>query len=280
MCTSTRVEPKSYKEVFTIHSMLEDVFYEGAPSPRLLIEWVFTILIPYIIGLGIVWTFIAGIIFLINLASGSFVAAVALGITSISILVSIYLFLLVMTYEYRITDKGAYFSGGVMTKRQEFVPFNKITNITVSQNMLQLALGISNLSIQIGDTGGYARPEIVFEGLVDPDEPRNMLEVYASDTSSHRYYDKYQRALRDLKLKKMREELGEGKRFRNQSKEKRMQTFEERIQRKIPVEKQYTKTREERPAQEINTLEELFRKWKNGEIKTKEYLERKKELSR
>jgi membrane protein YdbS with pleckstrin-like domain len=256
--------------------MSENIYYEGAPSPRLLIEWVFTILMPYTIILGLVWTLVIGFVFMMNLTLGDFVPAVALGFTSICILLSVYLLLLVMTYEYQITDKGAYFSGGIIIKKQHFVPSDKITNIIVSQNMLQLALGISNISIHVGGIGGYAKPEIVFEGLIDPDEPRNILEVYGG-SSSHRYYDKYQRALRDLKLKKMQEELAEGKNSRNHSREKRMLTFEERIQRKIPFEKSHME-REDRSAQSVDTLEELFRKWKNGEIDTKEYLKSKESL--
>jgi uncharacterized membrane protein YdbT with pleckstrin-like domain len=255
--------------------MLERIYYEGAPSPRLLIEWVFTILIPYTIALGLGWTSVAGFIFIMDVAFERFMPAVVLGFTSISILVAIYLFLLVTTYEYKITDKGAYFSGGILTKRQQFVPFDKITNITVSQDMLQLTLGISNLSIQISGTNYDERSEIIFEGLVDPDEPRNILEVYAGGIYTHRYYDKYQRNLRDLKLKKMQEEIAEGKHFINQSKEKKMLTFEERIKRKIPMEKRHVK-REDRSKKGVDTLEELFRKWKNGEIDTEEYLKRKK----
>jgi len=108
-----------------------------------------------------------------------------------SILFTIYLIVLRRTYHYKITDKGVYFIGGVIVKKQKFVPFYKITNIVTSQHILERILGIGRVGVQTAGMGGYAIPEIVFEGLTDPEKVNNLLKSLmerTQETPYNRYY--------------------------------------------------------------------------------------------
>ncbi len=257
--------------------MLEDVFYEGPPSPRILIEWAFTILIPYTIVLGFIWFLIVLFNCIVTSRFDNFVPTVVLGIVSIGVLMSIYLVFLMSTYRYKITDKGVYFSGGIITKKEEFLPFHKITGISVSKNTLQLVLDIGNLNIQTKGTSDYARSEIIFEGLDDPEEPNKILEIFVHDTSYDRYYDKPMRALRDLKQKKREEALAKKRFGASEYEERSIPKLDDRIRRRVPSGRGYIGAK---GAQKDETLEELLGKWKSGEISVEEYLEKKKELER
>jgi uncharacterized membrane protein YdbT with pleckstrin-like domain len=189
----------------------------------------------------------------------SFLPILLLGFILIGILISIYFVLLMTSYQYRITDSGVYLSGGILVRREEFMPFREISSMTASQDSLELVLGISNLIIRGADTEGYSGREIVFEGLVNPEEPLNVLEMYRWETSYHKYYTKPMKALRELKEQKKKKALA----------------MEESL--RMP---RYSEARNNQAVSRGDALQELFKKWKNGEITAREYLQRKEELER
>ncbi len=80
------------------------------------------------------------------------------------------------TYEYRLTDKNAYFKGGILLKKQSIVPFFKITNLPNTQDVLDQVLGFTTVGIQTAGTGGQPFPEVSFEGLVEPDAVTEILK--------------------------------------------------------------------------------------------------------
>lgn len=149
--------------------MDEEIYYEGKPAKKVIVMWIFTKLLYFL-------TFLVFFGFSVFLKySLSYSHWFAIGVFVTFILFIIYLYFLQKTYYYKITDKGAYFSGGIIIRKQKFVPSYKITNIVTSQNIIERALGINKIGIQTAGMGGYARPEIVFEGLVNSEEPADIL---------------------------------------------------------------------------------------------------------
>lgn len=251
--------------------MAERIFYEGAPDSSVLIKWVFTRLLPYTLGLGVVWIIIVAIVTAFSSESDGFSTTVVLGITMIAVFVFFYLNILKTTYKYEITDRGVYFSSGVAIKTQKFVPFHKITNIVVSQDILECALGISNISIQTG-LGNYAKPEIVFEGLAYPTRPNIILEecVDVQGVSS-----KYKNRLSFESLEF--EETLERSAREGWPEDESIPTWEE-IEKKAL----FGEDAEESvgPVQEEGTIKKLFEKWKKGEISTDVYFKEKEKLKK
>ncbi len=158
--------------------MDEQVYYEGKPAKKVIVIWIFTKLLYFLTFL----VFFGFSVFLKYSLPYSYWFTV--GVFVIFILFIVYLYFLQKTYHYKITDKGAYFSGGIIIRKQKFVPSYKITNIVTSQNIIERALGINKIGIQTAGMGGYARPEIVFEGLVNPTEPADILRDLLKKTQA------------------------------------------------------------------------------------------------
>ena len=66
------------------------------------------------------------------------------------------------------------FEGGILLRRVKSVPYHKITDVSVSQNILERILGISKLNIHTAGTG-IPSPEIQFVGLTDPEMPQSII---------------------------------------------------------------------------------------------------------
>ncbi|MBI4019409.1 MAG: PH domain-containing protein [Candidatus Aenigmarchaeota archaeon] len=79
------------------------------------------------------------------------------------------------TYRYKITDRGAYFSGGLVFKTEKMVPFYKITNVIITQGPIQRMFGVSSIGVQTAGTGGVAMPEITYNGIVTTKKPYDIL---------------------------------------------------------------------------------------------------------
>ena len=89
------------------------------------------------------------------------------------IITSLYYILLVKTHEYYITNKRIYAQAGLFSKRSRNINFNKITDITIHQNIFEKMFNISNLGVQTAGMSG--RPEITFLGIKDPTKPEKLL---------------------------------------------------------------------------------------------------------
>lgn len=62
---------------------------------------------------------------------------------------------------------------GLFFRKEVVVAFRRIQDIHVSRNIVQRWLGIASVSIQTAS--GNAMPEIVLEGMTDPDSIRDWL---------------------------------------------------------------------------------------------------------
>jgi len=78
------------------------------------------------------------------------------------------------SYQYTITNKGVKITGGIFTKITRDVSFSKITDVTVSQNILEKIFRIYELHIQTAGSRAQ-QPEISFLALDNADIPKNLI---------------------------------------------------------------------------------------------------------
>lgn len=77
------------------------------------------------------------------------------------------------TLRYRFEDSGLRMQVGLFFRKEVVVAFRRIQDIHVSRNLVQRWLGIASVSVQTAS--GNAMPEIVLEGVTNPDEVRDWL---------------------------------------------------------------------------------------------------------
>lgn len=77
------------------------------------------------------------------------------------------------TLRYRFEDSGLRMQLGLFFRKEVVVAFRRIQDIHVSRNLVQRWLGIASVSVQTAS--GNAMPEIVLEGVTNPDEVRDWL---------------------------------------------------------------------------------------------------------
>ena len=77
------------------------------------------------------------------------------------------------TLRYQFEDSGLRMQLGLFFRREVLVAFRRIQDIHVSRNLVQRWLGIASVSVQTAS--GNAMPEIVLEGVTNPDEVRDWL---------------------------------------------------------------------------------------------------------
>jgi len=93
-----------------------------------------------------------------------------------SIFVQIYFSYLRRTFRYIVTNRRCVFVGGILKRVERSVPFQKITDVQRSQNILERMLGIWNVQIFTPGTASVqngqakARAELNFDGLLNSEE--------------------------------------------------------------------------------------------------------------
>lgn len=183
--------------------MTERTYYESKPSKKVFVDWMFT-KVSRPLEAFILFLFILVSLFYANSSSnsenytlGNFFSAsittiIIIGTIITLFIVFIYFYFLSKTYHYKITDKGIYFDGGILIKKQKFVPFFKVTNVEISQNIIEQMLGISNIKIQTaGPTAGLGGflPEIILEGLEEVEKPKQLIYKLIKKAKQSKKYD-------------------------------------------------------------------------------------------
>ena len=174
--------------------MVEKILYEGKPKKNL---WIHVLLFRGLvtsIAFGALGWMIASVIVLSIISAhrvGDFPIPVFLAVSVIFFVVTLilhifYLHLLVETYKYKINNKKITFEGGILLKVKKVVPFHKITDVGISQDIIERRLGFSNLNIHTAGTGA-AIPEIKFYGLEDSEKPHKIISKIIEKFSSDRY---------------------------------------------------------------------------------------------
>ena len=146
----------------------EKILYEGTPSKKLFWSWAVKATMILLVCL----LFLSPMIFAAE-SRGAFYFDLVF-VLLIYIFVLIFLKIQLETYRYKITDKGIYFNGGFLTKREKFVPFYKITNVDVLQTFVDQIFGIKRLGFQTAGQGASNYPEITFQGLTDAKNPKEI----------------------------------------------------------------------------------------------------------
>mgnify|MGYP001574196475 CR=1 FL=1 len=149
----------------------EKIYYASTPDVNVLFVWAFTkFLFPF--ALLVIFASINAYQVFQNRSSSLVLLWTVLGIV---FLFFIYQVVLWKSYHYKITNNGIYFEGGVLVKRKKFVPFSKITNVELSQNIIEKIFNMNKINFQTAGTGGVPKPEITFEGLENVDKPKEVV---------------------------------------------------------------------------------------------------------
>lgn len=169
----------------------ENIIHELRPEPQVLAIWFFAKCVPtaFLGAFLSFWCFgVFGGIFAITRMSGApwTIASggtIALIVGPILLVVGlIYCIYLRGTYIYYVTNQRCIFHGGILRKVQRSVPYHKITDVEMSQNIVERILGISSLKIFTPGTASMRvspfagqRAEIFFVGLADNETPATSI---------------------------------------------------------------------------------------------------------
>lgn len=154
----------------------EKVSYKGSPNSKILVLWFLkSIFLALILMFFLSWV-LAGLIFGF-LFTGSVLVMMYAYVTSyiiLLIIVFLYHVALRRTYKYHITTERVIFEGGILLRRIKNVPYHKITDVSISQNIFERALGLSKVNIHTAGTG-MQKAEIQFVGLTDSEKPQSII---------------------------------------------------------------------------------------------------------
>ena len=163
----------------------EEVLHELRPEKGILGIWFFTKVVPATLITAILAFFIAVVACNIG-GSPSQGRLWGVGIAGIVLLLGMLLLALLYcsglrtTYVYYVTNQRCVFHGGILRTVERSVPYHKITDVEMSQNIVETALGISTLNIFTPGTAsvtgmGGQRAEISFVGLKDNEAPATTI---------------------------------------------------------------------------------------------------------
>ena len=160
----------------------ETVLHELRPERSILAIWFFTKCLPLtLIALALLVFFVAFCAVMETWSSTWVLLGEIAGILvvlGILVLTLLYCSCLRRTYVYYVTDQRCVFHGGILRRVERSVPYHKITDVEMSQDIVERVLGISRLNIFTPGTGSIAtsstgaqRAEICFVGLKDNETP-------------------------------------------------------------------------------------------------------------
>lgn len=169
----------------------ENIIHELQPESKVLGIWIFTKCLPaaFISAFLSFWCFgfFGGMFCAATqsksawpIAAGGIMALIAA--PTLFILALIYCSYLRRTYVYYVTNQRCVFHGGILRRIERSIPYHKITDVEMSQNIIERIIGISSLKIFTPGTGsmvaspfGGQRAEITFVGLKDNETPATTI---------------------------------------------------------------------------------------------------------
>ncbi|MFH1621853.1 MAG: PH domain-containing protein [Candidatus Omnitrophota bacterium] len=168
----------------------EQILFEARPEKKIFVMWILTKVIPTCIfaSFFIIWvTLLFGGIFFCAIKGNKeppFYLLLPLFIfflPLIFMLATFYYKELRKTYRYVVTNQRCIFEGGIVVRRLRNVPYHKITDVEINQNIIERVLGIFSLKIFTPGTGavgmpGFEKAEIVFYGLKDAESPAGIIQ--------------------------------------------------------------------------------------------------------
>ncbi len=166
----------------------EEILHELTPEKNILFIWFFTkALAVGIIGGAIAFGLVgfSGILFTFGGESafsfiGGIIGAIILG-PILLLLAMVYCEFLRRSYIYYITNQRCVFHGGIIRRVERSVYYHKVTDVEMSQNIIERILDISTLNIFTPGTSSRSadsssqKAEISFVGLRDNESPANSI---------------------------------------------------------------------------------------------------------
>lgn len=129
------------------------------------------------IGIGIVFIFFAPFLMVLAAMLGG-VLGLIVGIIATLFVAAIpgflYSWLWVGQLVYQVTNEGIFIKEGILFKKWKTIPFDKITDIVISQGPLEMIFGLKSIRIQTAGMG-YGVPEGTFHGIANAQETRNSI---------------------------------------------------------------------------------------------------------
>lgn len=167
----------------------EKTLYRATPKGKILVLWFFTRVIFYSFAISFLLNYVFIFLGIINfMAGGAFAFAYNYLLVFVGIIILVFLYHVALrsTYKYYITDERVILEGGILLRKIKSVPYHKITDVSISQNILERVLGISKANVHTAGTG-MQRPEIQFVGLINPERPQSIIvkELRAFKSSRH-----------------------------------------------------------------------------------------------
>ena len=155
----------------------EQVISEMKPRSELVTLWFFTRCLPISVAGGCGGFFMASMT-TERVSPGVYGACITAVVVLLAMLA--YHVHLRRTYVYYITNQRCIFCGGILKRVQHSVPYHMITDVEMSQNIIERWLGISTLNLFTPGTAstsssGGGRAEVSFVGLVDSETPASIV---------------------------------------------------------------------------------------------------------
>ena len=149
----------------------EQVLFKDFPRKAILVFWFFkalftAVFIPFFITPFILMTFDSLI--------DNYLILYLILFIPILIIALLYQISLVRSYTFYITNERVILEGGILLRKIKSVPYHKITDVSISQNIIERMLGISTLNVHTAGTGMQI-PEIRFVGLGEPEAPHSII---------------------------------------------------------------------------------------------------------
>lgn len=155
----------------------EIIVREMHPDSSLLLLWIFTKCLA--VTFSIFWIFFMVTVFSTSMSGGAMSGTELLmkSVENLALFVIIAYGVVIMyhhylrkTYVYYITNQRCVFQGGIIKKIRRSVSYDKITDVEISQNIVERLLGIARINIHTASMGNH-KSEISFVGLKDAEIP-------------------------------------------------------------------------------------------------------------
>ena len=173
-------------------SQNEQVLWEGRPSPAVFGIWLFTKVIPATFAASFItfWVFgFFGGMWAATKRADEVFNPFALALPTLFVLAPLcfagalaYCWRLRITFRYVVTNQRVVFNGGVLVRKRRSVHYHKVTDMEVSQNLLEQLLDIRTLKIFTAGTSSFAgwpwggeRAEITYPGLREVQVPEQII---------------------------------------------------------------------------------------------------------
>jgi len=162
----------------------EKKLYEGYPETAVLVLWFFRALL--------IAFFITPIMTIISTNSiNNYWIFYLLIFIPVLFITFVYQIFLRRSYHNYITNERIILEGGILLKKIKSVPYHKVTDVSIYQNIIERALGITTLNVHTDGTGVQI-PEIRFFGLRQPEKPHliivNELKAFKADKRPYSTY--------------------------------------------------------------------------------------------